>query len=186
MSTASDAPPRPKRRISLLRSVGARLFLSVLGGSLVGLIVSSFLAYRELSRLSEAELRSNLQVKAENLRGDFNTLESSTKLVGDAVKTLYASGEKREKVYVDLVERSLQTSLLGTGLGFGQPPDKRLIIPALKYAYPYAVRKDGKVVAQGGESDPKDYEKQYFKQPIAAKKPVWLEPESYLETTLIP
>jgi hypothetical protein len=96
MSTASDAPPRPKRRISLLRSVGARLFLSVLGGSLVGLIVSSFLAYRELSRLSEAELRSNLQVKAENLRGDFNTLESSTKLV-----------EMRSKPYT-LLEKSVR------------------------------------------------------------------------------
>ena len=186
MSTVLDTPPRPKRSISLLRSVGARLFLSVLGGSLVGLIVSSFLSYWELSRLSEAELRSNLQVKAENLEGDFNTFEASTRLVGDAVKNLYASGERREQVYVDLIDRSLQTSPLGTGLGFGQPPDKRLIIPARKYAYPYAVRKDGKVIAQGGETDPKDYSKRYFTEPIAAKKPVWLEPESYLETTLKP
>ena len=186
MSTVSDAPPRPKRSISLLRSVGARLFLSVLGGSLVGLVVSSFLSYWELSRLSEAELRSSLQVKAENLEGDFNTFEASTRLVGDAVKNLYASGERREQVYVDLVNRSLQTSPLGTGLGFGQPPDKRLIIPALKYAYPYAVRKDGKVIAQGGDTDPKDYSKRYFTEPIAAKKPIWLEPESYLETTLKP
>ena len=186
MSTVSDAPPRPKRSISLLRSVGARLFLSVLGGSLVGLIVSSFLSYWELSRLSEAELRSSLQVKAENLEGDFNTFEASTKLVADAVNNLYSSGERREQVYVDLINRSLQTSPLGTGLGFGQPPDKRMIIPALKYAYPYAVRKDGKVIAKGGESDPKDYEKRYFTEPIAAKKPIWLEPESYLETTLNP
>jgi signal transduction histidine kinase len=187
MSTASDASPPPKRRsISLLRSVGARLFLSVLGGSLVGLVVSSFLSYWELSRLSEAELRSSLQVKTENLEGDFNTFEASTRLVGDGVKTLYAAGERREQVYVDLIGRSLQTSPLGTGLGFGQPPDQRRIIPSRRYAYPYAVRKDGKVIAQGGDTDPKDYTKRYFTQPIAAKKPIWLEPESYLESTLQP
>ena len=187
LSTPTDsAPPLRKRGTSLLRSVGSRLFLSVVGGSLVGLIGTSFLSYWELSRQSEAELRSNLQVKAENLQGALNTFEYSTKLVADAAKTLYDAGERREQVYVNLLDRSLQTSPLGTGLGFGQPPNRRLIIPARQYAYPYAVRKNGKVIAQGGESSPEDFTKKYFTQPIAAGKPVWLEPERYLETTLRP
>lgn len=188
-STAADSsPPRHQRGSSLLRSVGSRLFLSVVGGSLVGLIGSSFLTYWELARQSEAELRSNLQVKAENLEGDFKTFEYSTQLVVDAAKTLYEAGERRERVYVDLLNRSLQTSPLGTGLGFGQPPNSRLIIPSRKFAYPYAARnpKDGKIEAQGGESNQNNFAESYFTQPIAAGKPIWLEPVAYSEDTLKP
>lgn len=186
--TAPDADtPRRKRPISLLRSIGSRLFLSVLGGSLVGLIGTSFLSYWELARQSEAELQSNLQVKAEVLEGDFNTFEYSTRLVGDAIKTLYAAGERREQVYVDLLGRSLKTSPLGTGLGFGQPPNQRLIIPSRKYAYPYAVRDQrGQVYPKGGDSNPEDFSASYFTEPITKKQAIWLEPVSYLETTLTP
>ncbi len=182
---ASDStPPRRKRGTSLLRSVGSRLFLSVVGGSLVGLVGTSFLSYWELAKQSEAELRSNLQVKAENLEGDFNSFEYSTQLVADAAKTLYAAGERREQVYVDLIDRSLQTSTLGTGLGFGQPPEKRLIIPAREFAYPWALRlKDGKVAAKGGESSKVYFNRGYFRDPIAAGKPIWTGP---LETSMTP
>ena len=188
-SVASDsALPLPKRRLSILRSVGSRLFLSVVGGSLVGLISTAFLTYWELARQSEAELRSSLQVKAENLDGDFNTVESSTQLVADAIKTLYEAGERREQVYVNLLDRSLTTAPLGTGLGFGQPPDNRLIIPSRKFAYPYAARnpKTGKIEAQGGESSQSNFRENYFTQPIAAGRPIWLEPVPYLEDTLKP
>lgn len=187
-SNASDsAPSSRKPRLSLLRSIGPRLFFSVVGGSLVGLIGTSYLTYWELARQSEAELRSSLQVKAENLQGDFGTFEYSTRLVADAVRTLYKAGERREQVYVDLIQRSLQTSPLGTGLGFGQPPNQRLIIPARRYAYPYAVRdRDGKVVAEGGESKPENFNESYFKDPIKAGKPIWLEPVRYEEDTISP
>lgn len=179
--------PRRKRSVSLLRSVGLRLFLSVLGGSIVGLAVTSILSYQELARQSEAELRSNLQVKAENLEGDLKTFEYATKLVTEAVKTLYTAGERREKVYVDLINRSLQTSLLGTGLGFGQPPNQRFILPNRQYAYPYAVRdRNGKVVAEGGESKPENFTESYFTDPIKAGKPLWLEPVRYEEDTVKP
>ncbi|MGA7933569.1 MAG: hypothetical protein WCA35_08480, partial [Kovacikia sp.] len=186
--TASDsAPSHPKRGTSLLRSIGSRLFLSVVGGSLVGLIGTSFLSYRELAKQSEAELRSNLQVKAENLEGDFKTFEASTKLVADAAKTLYAAGERREQIYVDLINRSLQTSSLGTGLGFGQPPEKRLIIPARKYAYPWALRlQDGKVIAKGGDSSETYFQRGYFRDPISAGKPIWTEPVKDLDDTVNP
>ncbi|UBF27314.1 hypothetical protein K9N68_04980 [Kovacikia minuta CCNUW1] len=160
----------------------------MVGGSLVGLIGTSFLSYWELAKQSEAELRSNLQVKAENLEGDLNTFEYSTKLVADAVKTLYESGERREQVYVNLLDRSLRTSPLGTGLGFGQPPTNRLILPSRKFAYPYAARnpKDGAISAQGGEAQAKNFTESYFTQPIAAGRPIWLEPVAYLEDTLKP
>jgi signal transduction histidine kinase len=171
-----------------MRSVGSRLFLSVVGGSLVGLIGTAFLTYWELAKQSEAELRSSLQVKAENLDGDFNTFEASTRLVADAIKTLYEAGEKREQVYVNLLDRSLATSPLGTGLGFGQPPNSRLILPSRRFAYPYAVRnpQTGVIEAQGGEASQSNFQENYFKQPIAAGKPIWLEPVPYLEDTLKP
>jgi signal transduction histidine kinase len=172
----------------MLRSVGSRLFLSVVGGSVVGLIGTSYLSYWELARQSQEELRSNLSVKAENLEGDFNTLEYSTKTVRDAVQNLYQSGERREQVYVNLFNRTLQTSPLGTGLGFGQPPNTRLVIPSRRYAYPYAVRnpKTGKVESKGGEANPANFTEDYFTLPIAARKPIWLEPTPYLEDTLTP
>jgi signal transduction histidine kinase len=171
----------------MLRSVGSRLFLSVVGGSLIGLLGTTYWSYRELTRQSENELLSNLQVKAESLEGSFNTVEYSTKTVADALQSLYLAGERREQVYVDLMRRSLKTSPVGTGLGFGQPPASRLILPNRQFAYPYAVRdKRGQITSKGGETDPGDYQKRYFTEPIAAGKPVWLEPESYLETTLNP
>lgn len=163
-----------------------RLFLSVLGGSLVGLGITSWLAYWELARQAEAELFASLEVKAEDLEGDFKTFETSTKLVADAVKTLYAAGERREQVYVDLIDRALQTSPLGTALGFGQPPKQRLIIPDRRYAYPWAVRENGKVIAKGGDSSPEDYTASYFTDPIAAGRPLWLDPVRFTETTLDP
>jgi signal transduction histidine kinase len=157
------------------------------GGSLIGLLGTTYWSYRELVRQSENEMLSNLQVKAENLEGAFNTIEYSTKTVVDAVQTLYKAGERREQVYVDLMRRSLKTSPIGTGLGFGQPPNSRLILPTRQFAYPYAVRdKSGQITSKGGESDPSDYQQRYFTEPIAAGKPIWLEPESYLETTLNP
>jgi signal transduction histidine kinase len=182
-----SVPPRRSSSFSMLRSVGSRLFLSVVGGSLVGLLGTTYWSYRELTRQSENELISNLQVKAESLEGAFNTVEYSTKTVADALQSLYVAGERREQVYVDLMRRSLKTSPVGTGLGFGQPPTSRLILPSRQFAYPYAVRdKSGQITSKGGESDPSDYQKRYFTEPIAAGKPVWLEPESYMETTLNP
>ncbi|HEY9301713.1 MAG TPA: hypothetical protein VIQ31_36185, partial [Phormidium sp.] len=147
-------PGRPQK-VSLLKSVGWKLFLSVLGGTLVGLICASYLFYRELVKQSKAELISSLEVQAESLEGNFRTFENTAKLVADAATTFYQAGERREYIYVDLIRRSLQTSRLGTGLGFGQPPEKRLIIPGRKYAYPFAIKeKNGKIVAKGGESEP--------------------------------
>jgi signal transduction histidine kinase len=186
---ADTASPRSKSGISLLRSVGLRLFISVVGGSLVGLLGTTYWSYRELARQSEAELMSSLQVKTENLEGDFNTLEASTKTVLDAVKALYAAGERREQVYSDLMYRALQTSALGTGLGFGQPPNDRRIIPSLQYAYPYVARqkKTGSVEPPKlGNTDPKNFTTNYFQRPIAAGQPIWLEPESYVEDSLTP
>jgi signal transduction histidine kinase len=164
------------------------LFLSVVGGSLIGLIGTSYLSYWELARQSEEELRSNLQVKAKSVEGDFKTLEYSTKMVVDAIQNLYQFGERREQVYVSLFRRALKTSPLGTGLGFGQPPNTRLVIPSRRYAYPYAVRnpKTGNIEAKGGEADPTNFTEDYFTQPIAARKPIWLEPTPYLEDTLTP
>jgi len=188
-STVSETDASPNRRqVSMLRSVGSKLFLSVVGGSLVGLIGTSYLTYQELAKQSRAELLSSLQVKAENLEGDFNTFEYTTKTVADAVKTLYGSGEKREPVYVNLFDRVLKTSPLGTGLGFGQIPETRLVIPSRKYAYPYAVRdpKTGQVDAKGGDTEPEVFQKPYFTEPIAVRKPLWLEPQSYREDTLTP
>ena len=180
------SPPRPQK-LSLLKSVGWKLFLSVLGGTLVGLICASYLFYRELVKQSKAELISSLEVQAESLEGNFRTFENTAKLVADAAVTLHQAGEKREFVYVDLIRRSLQTSRLGTGLGFGQPPEKRLIIPDRKYAYPFAIRdKSGKVIAKGGESEPGDFQESYFRDPIKAGKAIWIEPVRYKETTVDP
>ncbi|EKQ70037.1 signal transduction histidine kinase regulating C4-dicarboxylate transport system [Leptolyngbyaceae cyanobacterium JSC-12] len=186
---ADPISTQSRPRISILRSVGSRLFLSVVGGSLIGLLGTTYWSYRELTRQAETELLSNLQVKTQNLEGDFNTLEYSTKTVADAVKTLYEAGERREQVYSNLMYRSLQTSPLGTGLGFGQPPDNRLVIPSRKFAYPYVAKnkKTGKVEPPIlREASATNYTADYFTQPIAAGKPIWLEPTSYVEDSLNP
>ncbi|MFB2969744.1 ATP-binding protein [Aerosakkonema sp. BLCC-F183] len=185
--TTPKLTSRRKQKTSIAKSVGSRLFLSVLGGSLVGLGCASYLFYQELVKQARTELMASLEVNAQNLEGSFNSFENSAKLVAASATTLYEAGERREQVYVNLIGRSLKTIPLGTGLGFGQPPQKRLIIPERKYAYPFAIREnDGKVIAKGGESSPDDYKASYFIEPIKAGKPIWLEPISYLETTVEP
>ncbi len=185
-ANALESPPRRKRQTSLLRSVGARLFLSVLGGSLVGLGGASYLFYKELTKQAQAQIVASLDVKAENLEGSFRTFENSAKLVADAIANLQQSGEQREQVYVNLLDRSLRTTPLATGLGFGQPPDKRLIIPSQEFSYPYAIRRDGKVTAKGGKSSAANYQESYFVEPIKANRAIWLEPQAYKEDTLSP
>ena len=186
-TTAPESAPHRPRKMSIVKSIGTRLFLSVLGGTLVGLGSASYLFYQALVKQSKAELIANLDVKAENLEGSFKTFETSAKLLTDSLKTLYESGERREQVYVELIRRSLQTLPLGTGLGFGQPPEKRLIIPGRKYAYPWAIRdRNGKVIAKGGDTDPENYKESYFRDPIKARKGIWLEPVRYEETTVDP
>jgi signal transduction histidine kinase len=186
---SDSATPRRRPGISLIRSVGSRLFLSVVGGSLIGLLGTTLWSYRELSRQSEAELLSSLQVKSEILKGDFNSLEHSTQTVVDAVKTLYVAGERRERVYSNLMYRALQTSPLGTGLGFGQPPENRRLIPSLRYAYPYVARNKKTHIVEPpkyGNVSSETYQEDYFTQPIRARKPLWLEPVKYTETSLTP
>jgi signal transduction histidine kinase len=185
-ATPTDQAPRRKRTVSLLKSVGSRLFISVLGGTVVGLCLSSFFSYRELTKRAQAELIATLNVKAENLEGSLNSFKTSAELTVDAVVNLHDAGETREQVYVDLIRRALERLPLATGMGFGQPPDNRLILPSRRYAYPYAIKKGDVVTAKGGESDPNNYNEPYFQQPIAAKRGIWLEPVSYLETTLEP
>lgn len=186
MQTTTDQTPRRRFKFSLLRSVGSRLFVSVLGGTVVGLCLSSFFSYRELVKRAEAELVVTLNVKAENLEGSLNSFKTSAELTIEAIKTLYEAGEQREQVYVELIRRALEQLPLATGMGFGQPPDSRIILPSRQYAYPYAIKKGGVVTAKGGESNPDSYNEPYFTQPIVAKRGLWLEPVSYLETTLDP
>ncbi|MCS6812224.1 MAG: sensor histidine kinase [Cyanobacteria bacterium] len=157
-----------------------------MGGTVVGLCLSSFFSYRELVKRAEAELVVTLNVKAENLEGSLNSFKTSAELTIEAIKTLHEAGEQREQVYVELIRRALEQLPLATGMGFGQPPDSRIILPSRQYAYPYAIKKGGVVTAKGGESNPDSYNEPYFTQPIAAKRGLWLEPVSYLETTLDP
>lgn len=119
--TAPKSTPRRRRNISTVKSIGSRLFLSVLGGSLVGLGCASYLFYQELVKQARVELMASLEIKAQNLEGSFNSFENSAKLVADAATTLYEAGDRREEVYVNLIGRSLRTVPLATGLGFGQP-----------------------------------------------------------------
>jgi len=185
-ATATDTAPRRKQRLSLLRSVGARLFLSVLGGTLVGLALTSYMSYRALVERAEAEIQASLAVKAAEVEGRLNTFKVSAELVVDAILNLYESGERREVIYVNLIRRALETTPLATGLGFGQPPDNPLLIPDQKYAYPYAIRRGSQIVAKGGATNPETYAESYFVDPIKAGRPLWLEPISYPETTLEP
>ena len=82
-TTAPESAPHRPRKMSIVKSIGSRLFLSVLGGTLVGLASASYLFYQALVKQSKAELIANLDVKAENLEGSFKTFETSAKLVSD-------------------------------------------------------------------------------------------------------
>lgn len=181
------ALPLKTSNSSQTSSLGSKLFFSVVSGALIGLGGMAYFFYQTLENQAKEQIQESLSSKVEAIQGQLAREQQQMQSVIASVQTLYRAGIREPKLYDQAVLDLLQqrTSLtLGTGFGprpgtSGRPswpyfsldlnkPDQigqRLLAPY-----------DDILFSDVCQVDPDCLSQDYYKLPIAAGKPMWLEP----------
>jgi signal transduction histidine kinase/ActR/RegA family two-component response regulator len=183
---------------SFRHSIGSRLFLYVLGGSLIGLSGISFFFYQALENSAKEEIQGRLGTQIKLIEGQLNQADQAMLSVVAGVKTLDRMGIKTQDSYKQMLLELFQNrSDLMLSLNFGQTPygilaDRRTFWPYFfldqdtpqqigsKLLPPYEELRFADVC----KVDPKCIEQDYYKLPIAAQKAIWLEPYQWSGITM--
>ena len=187
----------PKYLNPLRKSIGSRLFFYVLSGALVGLGSMSYFFYQTLERYAKDEIQGNLSTQVKTVEVELAKAEQSAMSLAAAVRTMHRLGIQDAEAYRLLsLENFLLRPPLTTGLGVAQAPYK--LIPSRKLYLPYFFI-DTNTPNQIGEALPppftgiryvdvaslEDYTQQdYYKLPVEARKPIWLEPYQWSGITI--
>jgi twitching motility protein PilJ len=203
MTTASNSsqPLASKEEIKLfklkspgLRSIGSRLFISVLIGSLAGLGALGYFFYQTLEKQAKDEMQVNLESKVNKIEAQFDRAKQNTTDLYAAVKLLDSAGIKDAKIYENLVFEFFQKRPeLAVAVGFGQPPNR--IIKDRKGFWPYFTvdlgQSIGKLLPPPNQKTryidlvtDNYFNQGYYKDPIATAEPFWLEPYPWQGITL--
>jgi signal transduction histidine kinase/DNA-binding NarL/FixJ family response regulator len=193
----ADLSQRPILSFPLRNSIGTRLFLYVLGGAFVGLGGISYFFYQALERQAKAEIRGDLSTQVEAIEGQLTEAAQSSRSITAAVATLKQQGIEDPERYKEFAFSFFQhRSSLTMGVGFGQEPFQ--LASDRRWYFPYFFV-DQKTPDQVGKTLPapnshiryadvskvEDYSKQdYYKIPIATKKPMWMEPYQWYSITM--
>lgn len=181
----------------MLKSVGSRLFLYVLGSALVGLGGMSYFFYQALEARAKDEIRGNLSTKVKLIEGELDRVEQSMVDLSAAVKAIHTQKVNQPEAYKQLVFNLFQQrSSLTMALGVGQTP--YALIPDRQGYWPYFFV-DQKTPDQIGQrllapydqiryaelfKEDQYFEKYYYTVIVEKKKPVWLEPYQWYGLTL--
>jgi signal transduction histidine kinase/FixJ family two-component response regulator len=183
---------------SVRNSLGSTLFFYVLGGALVGLGSMSYFFYEALENRSTQEIQSNLSTQVRSIEGKLASAEQTMLGLVAGIKSLNYLGIKDPDAYEKMIlEVVKKRSSLTMGTGFGQAPYK--VIPNQKFYWPYLFL-DQKIPDQVGqplpppldhirqtdvcELDPTCFEQEYYTLPVAAGKPIWMEPYEWASIAL--
>lgn len=189
---------RPLRqRLPLRNSIGSRLFFYVLGASLVGLGGMSYLFYQALADRAEGEIESTLSTKAKGIENQLTQAEQAGLNLSTSIKTLHADNISDPNTYRELSFDFFQARPpLAMGVGFSQTPNG--IVPDNKWLG-YYFYLDQKAPDQAGQPLAAPYqdtrfvdlfkednypELDYYKQAVAAKRSIWLEPYKWYSITM--
>lgn len=183
---------------SFRHSIGSRLFLYVLGGSLIGLSGISFFFYQALENSAKEEIQGRLSTQVKLTEGQLNQADQAMLSVVAGVKTLDRMGIKTSDSYKHMLLDLFQNrSDLMLSLNFGQTPygilsDRRTFWPYFfldqdtpqqigsKLLPPYEELRFADVC----KVDPKCIEQDYYKLPTVAQKAIWLEPYQWSGITM--
>ena len=182
---------------NLRQSISLRLFLYILGSAFVSLGTMSYFFYLVLEAQAKNEIRGHLSTQVKLIEGELAKVQQSTVDLNAAVKSMHHSGIKDPEAYKQLVFNLFQQrSFLTMALGFGQTPSQ--IVPDRKWFWPYFYV-DQKSPSQIGNVLPAPYnqiryadlykddnypQQDYYKQPVAFGKNLWLEPYQWYGLTL--
>jgi hypothetical protein len=110
-------------RFQLLHSVGAKLFFSVLGATLVALGSVSYLFYRALENRAQDEMMSRLNTQVGRVEGQITQAEAYTIAFGVALKQMKALGITDAVAYKQTTFEFFQKRPnLTMAIGAGQTP----------------------------------------------------------------
>jgi signal transduction histidine kinase/CheY-like chemotaxis protein len=180
------------------KSIGSKLFMHVLAGSLIGVGGISYFFYQNLENRAKEEIRSHLSNQTGLIKKELAQAEQSMLGVAATVKTLDEHNIRDEKFYKDAIFNLFQhRSSLTMSLNFGQDTFK--ILPKQKTYWPYFFL-DQQTPDQFGQLlqapynniryadvcdiDPKCIEQDYYKLPIKKGKAMWLEPYEWSGITM--
>lgn len=182
----------------IYKSIGSKLFINVLIGSLVGIGGISYFFYEALEEQAKEEISSNLSTQVGLIKKELARAEQSMFSVVAAIKTLEDAEIKDEDVYQQIIfDLFQQRSSLTMALNFGQAPYK--IFPDRRTYWPYfflgkhnpdgigeplAAPYDDINYADVCVIDPKCIEQEYYQLPIEAGKAIWLEPYQWSGVTM--
>ncbi|MBD2157268.1 ATP-binding protein [Leptolyngbya sp. FACHB-16] len=188
---------RLQTRYSWRNSIGTKLFIYVLGTSLLALGGTAFFFYTNLEARIRGEIQSKLNTKAESIEGQLQTARAIAQDLSAASQTLDESNITDPNVYKQLVLNTFKKRSipLMMGLGIGQAEFE--LVPNRKWFLPYFFL-DQSVPDQFGQPlpapnqhiryadliDDRYFEQPYYTEVIAAKRPIWVEPYHWYGITL--
>jgi signal transduction histidine kinase/DNA-binding NarL/FixJ family response regulator len=176
-------------KIQSTHTIGAKLFLYVLGGALVGLGGMSYFFYQALENRAKDEIRSSLNTQVGEIEAQLSEAERGLRISSAAIETKYDSGVRDINTYKQLGFNFFQNRpSIAMGYGISQEPFK--LVPNRKLFLPYYFV-DQKIPGQVGEALPapnlgiryvdiatlEDYTQlDYVRLPVTLKKAVLTEP----------
>jgi methyl-accepting chemotaxis protein len=181
-------PNNPKR---YLNSIGTKLFLSVMGGALIGLGGMSLCFYNIFLEQSKTQIQGSLGEQVNFLEGELKSVEQHTLALNSAVQTLHSQDIKSPQSYKQLAFNFFQSRpKISLGIGFGQNPNT--LVKDTKWFYPYFYL-DQKTEGQLGARLPSPnqeifyselfqddhyFDRDYYTVPLKNQKVSWVEPYS--------
>jgi two-component system, NtrC family, sensor kinase len=189
-------PPIQARPL-LWNSIGTRLFVYVLGATLLALGSTAYFFYINLESRIKGEIQSKLNTQAESIEGQLATSQAIAQDLSAATQTLHAANVTDPEIYKQLVFRAFQKRSIPLMMGLGMGQANRQIVPSREWFLPYFFL-DQSVPDQFGEPLPAPYQSiryadlvkdNYFNQPyymevIRAQKTIWVEPYQWYGLTL--
>lgn len=179
------------------RSIGSKLLLYVLAGALVGLGSMSFFFYQALEHRAQSEIQGGLSTEAKLVEIQLAEVQRATLGLAEGVQTLNALEIQDPQAFKRLARnfyKDRPALTLGVGaVHWAEDSGKRR-----QALYPYYFV-DQQAPNQVGTRLPEPYndsryvdvcavdnclEKPYYTLPVAAGKPIWLEPFEWFDITM--
>ena len=172
-----------------VRSISTRLFMSVLGGALVGIGSMAGIFYRSLESKSIDQIQDTLNAQVQVINGQLTNSQAYVKAIGSAVRANQQAGIQDAESYKQLIFEFFKSRPdLTMAVFFGQ--DAYQIVRDRPWFYPYFYVDQGSS-GMVGHRLPAPYQhvryseiytddnyptRDYWKAAIAARGDVWLEP----------
>ncbi len=180
----------------IFKSIGARLFITVLGGALIAVAGLSYGFYQKLEQSAEDEVASALKSQTDFTEIKLAKSAQHVSTMVASVRNLVNSGVKDPEVYKNLsFEFFKNRPELTQGFGYGQTPYS--LAPNVKTFWPYFYLDQGKKEQLGKRlaapyntifysdvSEDNYLTQAYYNDPLKKKARVWFEPYVFYGITM--